>query len=136
MNRDRLKEMLIRHEGLKLKPYKCTAGKTTIGVGRNLDDVGITRDEALDLLDNDIDRVLAELDRELPWWRQLDDARQEVLADMCFNLGLAGLLKFKKFLQALEFCDYRTAAAEMLDSAWAVQVGGRATELANIMRGE
>lgn len=135
MDRENLKRMLIRHEGLRKKPYMCPAGKLTIGVGRNLEDVGVSEEEALILLDRDLDRIEAELDHALPWWRNLTPARQEALANMDFNLGLGGLLKFKQFLAALEADDFETAAAEMLDSRWAAQVGYRATELARIMRG-
>ena len=134
MNRERLKAVLIRHEGLRLKPYRDTVGKLTIGVGRNLDDRGITKDEALYLLSNDINIVESELDRELPWWRYLDDIRQEVLVNMAFNMGLPKLKKFKRFLSALEKGNYETAADEMLASRWAIQVGRRADELSRAMR--
>jgi lysozyme len=135
VNRENLTRMLIRHEGFRLKPYRCSAGRLTIGVGRNLDDVGVTEQEALSLLENDVDRVTSELDRYMPWWKNLDDARREALADMCFNLGLTGLMKFREMLAALEAGDYAKAAEEMLDSRWASQVGGRAGELAGIVRG-
>ena len=59
----RLKDMLIRHEGLKLKPYLCTAGKLTIGVGRNIQDRGITYQEAMMLLENDIRLIKAQRGR-------------------------------------------------------------------------
>lgn len=133
MNIRRLKQVLIRHEGLRLKPYKDTVGKLTIGVGRNLDDNGITEEEALFMLHNDISKIVQELDREFPWWRELDNVRQEVLVNMAFNLGIPKLKTFKKFLKALENRDYKTAAKEMLDSKWAKQVGRRAEELAYAM---
>lgn len=135
MNRTVLKAMLVKHEGLKLKPYKCTAGKLTIGVGRNLDDVGISEDEARDLLDNDINRLHAAIPAVIPCFGSLDEARQHVLLDMAFNLGLSGLGKFAKFRAALEARDFEGAAREMLASAWAGQVGERAQTLAKMMRG-
>jgi lysozyme len=125
-----LEAMLIRHEGMKLRPYICTAGKLTIGVGRNLDDMGISESEALTLLWNDIERCSQELDAALPWWNHLDAVRRDVLVDMCFNLGIARLLKFVKFLGALKVGDFSTAALHMVDSKWAKQVGRRAGELA------
>ena len=131
---DKLAEDLTRDEGCVLKPYLCTAGKLTIGVGRNLDDVGITAGEAAQLLENDMKSVVRELDAALPWWREMDEPRQRVLANMCFNLGLSRLLKFRKALAAMKAGDYDTAAKEMLDSRWAVQVKGRAKRLARIMR--
>ena len=131
----RLTEMLIRHEGLRLTPYRCTAGKLTIGVGRNLDDVGISEDEAMFMLRNDIARVGRELTASLSFWDSLSLNRQIVLMDMCFNLGLAGLLAFKRMLAALEAGDYDKAADEMLDSKWARQVFTRSTDLAKMMKG-
>lgn len=130
MNRERLKKALVRHEGLKLKTYRCTAGKLSIGVGRNLDDVGITEPEAFVLLENDIDAVSKDLTRNLPWWATLDDARQEVLANMAFNMGIGTMLTFKNTLQAIKEGKYAEAAKMMLQSKWATQVGNRAKELA------
>jgi len=134
MNRTALKEQLIRHEGLRLKPYLCTAGKTTIGVGRNLDDNGISMHEAMLLLDNDIDAVEDDLDQRLPWWRGLTEARQRVLADMAFNLGIGRLEGFRNTLAAIKTGNYPAAAEGMLASRWATQVGKRAQTLAKMMR--
>ncbi|MGH8899502.1 MAG: glycoside hydrolase family protein [Egibacteraceae bacterium] len=137
MNRARLRDQLVRHEGLRLKPYRDTVGKLTIGVGRNLDDVGLTEEEAYDLLSNDVDRTERSLRSAVPCFGSLDDARQRVLADMAFNLGVTGLLQFKKMLAAVEARDFDLAASEMLGSAWAGQVKGRAETLARMMkRGE
>lgn len=134
MDIEALKDQLILHEGLKLEPYQCTAGKLTIGVGRNIEDIGITEDEARYLLDNDILRVCDELDRNLPWWRDLSDVRQRVLVDMVFNLGISRFMQFQNTIAAIESGDYETASAEMLDSRWADQVGQRAKTLARMMR--
>lgn len=134
MNRDDLRSMLVLHEGLRLHPYKCTAGKLTIGVGRNLDDAGISQDEAMYLLERDIDRVEADLDRTWPWWREMTDARQQVLADMCFNLGLTRLMGFVNTIAAMKVGRYDAAADGMLASLWAQQVGQRAQRLAKMMR--
>ena len=89
----------------------------------------IPEERVLECLNKDIDIICADLDRALPWWRELDGVRQRVLVNMGFNLGLTRLLKFKKFLAALEKKDYETAAIEMMDSRWAVQVKGRANRL-------
>jgi lysozyme len=129
-----LTDELVRDEGMRTKPYYCTAGKLTIGVGRNIEDVGITEDEARYLLENDIRRVCAELDQAFPWWRQLSDRRQRALANMAFNLGLGRLLKFRKCLAALEAGDYAEAAAQALNSTWARQVGARASRIAVMIR--
>ena len=129
-----LKKMLIRHEGLRLKPYYDSVGKLTIGVGRNLDDVGITEDEAEMMLTNDIDRTIYDLNTHLPWWNILDEIRQMVMVDMCFNLGIFGLLTFKNTLAAIKQGDYSEASILMLESKWAEQVGNRAWELSEMMR--
>ena len=134
MVEEKLIRLLITHEGLRLKPYRDTRGKLTIGVGRNLDDVGITEEEALYLLKNDIKRVLDFLKERLPYWNGLTETRKMALVDMCFNLGPGGFLSFKRMLAALERGDYEQAAREMLDSRWARQVGRRAEELAEMMR--
>jgi len=133
MNLDRIKQELLQFEGLCLKPYFCPAGKLTIGVGRNLEEVGITKDEALQLLSNDLQRCQRELENELPWTRHLPQEAQEVLLHMTFNLGLRGLMGFKNALSALEHGNYRLAAQEMLNSKWAGQVGQRAQLLARRM---
>ncbi len=127
-------EQLQRHEGLRLKPYRCTAGKLTIGYGRNLDDVGITLDEARAMLLADVAKVEAELGR-LEWFDDLPLKAQDVLVNMGFNLGVPGLLKFVNFLGSLRAGNYTDAADHMLASKWAKQVGSRATELAAIIRG-
>ena len=134
MNRDTLRQQLIRHEGLRLKAYQDTAGKWTVGVGRNLTDRGITVEEAMALLDHDIQRVEREVRAALSWFFELDDVRQIVLCEMAFNLGTAGLLQFHDALSAVKDGDYTAAAGHMLDSAWARQVGHRAVELADAMR--
>ena len=129
-----LQAQLVRHEGLRLKPYRDTVGKLTVGVGRNLDDVGISEAEALTLLAADVARAEAGLDARLPWWRTLDPVRADVLVDMAFNLGIAGLCGFERTLGAVREGRWEDAAAGMAASAWARQVGGRATELARQMR--
>jgi lysozyme len=133
VDRAAMTRQLRLHEGERLKPYRCTAGKLTIGVGRNLEDRGITAQESDMLLANDIAREEAELMRALPWVGQLDDVRQRVLLDMSFNLGLAGLLGFKNTLAAIQAGDYQRGATMMLDSRWARQVGTRAERLSRMM---
>lgn len=125
---------LMRDEGKRLKPYRCTAGKLTIGYGRNLDDVGITDDEAMALLENDVDACVADCLKTFPWFVSLDPVRQAVVVNMRFNLGLVRLLGFRNTLAAIASGDYRAAADGMLASKWAEQVGARATRLAYQMR--
>ena len=132
---DRIKEQLVRHEGLRLKPYRCTAGKLTIGVGRNLDDCGISLSEAYIMLINDIMNCEKQLQAKIPdIYNGLDEVRKSVLLNMCFNLGVSGLLGFKNTLEFIKAGDWERAANNMLVSRWAKQVGRRAIELSELMR--
>ena len=126
----RLRELLIKHEGLRLKPYRDTVGKLTLGVGRNIEDIGITHDEAMMLLTNDIVRVTSEVEKTFGWFKSLDVVRQDAIHDMNFNVGLTRLQGFKKMLEALRVQNYSVAAKEALDSKWATQVGPRAKDIA------
>ena len=130
MDIKKIKELIISHEGLKLKPYKCTAGKLTIGVGRNIEDVGISFDEAMFMLDNDIKACIKDMVKLFPGWYQLFENQQTVLIDMRFNLGLSRFRKFKKMIMAINAKDFDLAAKEMMNSLWyRKQVGNRAVEL-------
>jgi lysozyme len=134
MNYEKLLAELEVDEGLRLKPYRDSVGKLTIGIGRNLDDKGISEAAARFLLGEDVLEVEAGLDEALPWWRQQEEVRQRVLANMAFNMGLAGLLQFTNTLAAVREGRYEDAASGMLTSLWARQVGPRATRLAEMMR--
>jgi lysozyme len=133
MDRNRLIDTLKRHEGYSRRPYYDTVGKMTIGHGRNLDDKGITPNEARTLLLNDIQDAVDMLRGAYPQFDQLDSVRQEVLVNMAFNMGNK-VMGFSKMLFALEIGEWEEAAKEMLDSRWAGQVKARATELAEVMR--
>lgn len=133
MNRGQLIDELKRDEGVVLTLYKCSAGKNTIGVGRNVDDRGITEDESDYLLSNDIDLCVKELEGTFPWFQTLSDTRQRVMVNMCFNLGLSRLMGFRKFLAAMEAGEWETAGVEMLDSKWARQVGPRSIRLRDLV---
>lgn len=111
----------------------CPTGHLTIGYGHNLEN-GISANAALFILQEDLTQAEQAVKKAFPWWWKLDDARQFVLVDMAFNMGLAGLKGFKKMLTAVEQGDYQTAAKEMLASKWAVQVGRRAAELSKMMQ--
>ena len=130
---DKLTDMLVDHEGMRRKPYRCTAGKLTIGVGRNLDDRGISPDEAMYMLANDIKDSRRELSAAFPWFDKLDEVRQAVLIDMCVNLGLSRLHGFRNTLALIGVGKYEAAAQEMLNSKWAEQVGRRAQRLSRMM---
>lgn len=122
------------HEGLRLKPYRCTAGKLSIGIGRNLDDVGISEDEANYLLNNDIKRAEKDLLDTFPWASKISPRRYYVLVEMVFNLGLGRFKQFKNMLIACEKGDWGEASKQALDSLWAKQVGKRAETLTKVLR--
>lgn len=122
-----------KFEGLRLKCYKCSAGKNTIGWGRNLDDVGISKDEAELMFRNDINVCIESLEKNIPFFYDLPENVMKVLIDMRFNLGLEGLLKFKKMLQAISEGNYEQASVEIKNSRYAKQVGKRALDNANLL---
>ena len=143
------------HEGLELYVYQDTLGIDTIGIGRNLQDRGISKEE-LDYMDipnieavyehgiterdafylasNDIAIVEDELARAHPCVYELDAVRQLIVMDMAFNMGVPRLCKFKKMWAAIEAGDFHTASVEMLDSRWAKQVKSRAVKLSDAMK--
>ena len=135
MNREKLLDMITLHEGLELKPYKCTSDKLTIGIGRNIEDIGITEDEARYLLQNDVDRILKEVEH-WSFLEKLDEVRQAVILDMVFNMGVTrfNANTWVKTFAAIQDENWEKAANEMLDSKWAKQVGQRAIRLSQMMR--
>ena len=124
--------LLKKHEGLRLKPYKCTAGKLTIGFGINLD-AGISKKMADEMLNIKISEVEYELKKELPWITAQPDEVQGILTNMAFQMGVEGLKKFKKTLSLIMVGEYNKASKEMLKSAWAKQTPARAKELSDIL---
>ena len=129
-----IESLLIRHEGLKLKPYRDTVGKLTIGCGRNLDDVGISENEAYYLLREDISKIETILVSEYFWYSSLSENRRAVVCSMVFNVGFSRFKDFKRMILAIESGDFETASKDMLNSHWSKQVKGRAIELAEMMR--
>jgi lysozyme len=145
-------KLIADHEGLSLTPYRDTAGKLTIGYGRNLNDKGITLEEfnamliggelklttagAVLLMRIDMAEANAAVARALPDIYQQGTPRTFVLVSMAFNMGIGGLLTFKKMLAAMRRWEFDIAAYEMLESKWAREdvAESRSTCLARIMR--
>lgn len=147
MNKDKLVEELIKDEGYEYEIYLDHLGYPTFGVGHLVLEkdeehgkpVGtpVSEERILECLNNDIDIVCNELNKNMSWWKELDDVRQRVLANMAFNLGLPRLSKFVKFLTAVQDSDWEKASEEMMDSKWATQVGNRAVRLKEkMLKGE
>ena len=138
MNESDLLPLLIlnlrRDEGVRHKPYKDTVGKLTIGVGRNLDDNGISEDEMNLMLANDVHRHIEEANRMWPWIKQKPVAVKLGLYNMAFNMGIPVLSQFTTMLDRLEKDDYEAAAVAALNSKWAKQVGKRAARIAELFR--
>jgi len=131
----KLREQLIKHEGLKLRLYRDPVGLLTIGVGRNLDAIGITRDEALFMLDNDIDQVVLQCTDAFPWFAQgINSVRQRAVADLCFNMGINKLKEFKHTLGDLAEGDFDSAADNLILSKWFRQVGVRGPRIVHMIR--
>lgn len=127
-------DMLIRHEGERATPYIDSVGVQTIGIGHNLHKPLSARAIRV-IFEDDLADARNDCLHAFPWFADLDETRQWVIINMCFNLGLTRLQGFYKFLNAVERGDYATAATEMLDSLWAKQVKKRAHELAALMQG-
>ena len=133
-NPDNIIDQLALHEGVKRFPYKCTSGKLTIGVGRNIEDMGISDDEIYYMLKNDIRRVDNELNNAFRFYKNLDPVRKDAMINMAFNLGLTRLRGFRLALKLMETHDYEEASMEFLDSLWASQVGQRALDVAHMIK--
>lgn len=144
---DWLARRLEFHEGFKDKPYKCSKGKLTIGIGHNIEARefteaekralgdwrhGITRNAALMLLRNDIAICLKQLSG-IDFYAKLDIERQYALLDMCFQLGYEGLCKFKKMLDYMRWGKFQLASKECLDSLYAQQTPARARRIAKLI---
>lgn len=143
MNYDALYARLETEEGKRRRRYQDTLGFWTIGEGHNIDadphypytvaDEPLSDDQIASLKRRDVATAVAALDEYANWWRAMEEPRQSVLADMCFQLGWAKLSAFVNTLQAMHFADYKAAAAGMRASKWYQQVPGRAEALAKIM---
>lgn len=144
-----ISKRLVEHEGCVLNPYRCPAGKLTIGVGRNIEDNplsekekralgdymhGITKNGAMLLLRNDVERCLKDLRKKIEFWYDLDNERQYALLDMCFQMGYNGLSKFQNMLYCMKLKDYRSASYHCLDSSYAVQTPKRAKRIARLIK--
>jgi len=131
-----LVKMLKRHEGVRSKVYKCSAGFETIGVGRNIAEsgLGLSDDEIDYLLANDIKRVREELTDSYFWFPAMNEARQDALVDISFNLGQTRLRGFVKAIEAMSREQFDIAADEFMDSKWATQVGNRAIQVTEMIR--
>jgi len=136
----KLEEMIERHEGYRAFPYHCTSGKLTIGIGRNIEERGVSRDEAEYMLRNDIEASTKELTAQFPWFSSLGPVCQAAMIDLHFNMGMAALLKFKSMLGLMEEGFYGAASRQLLvgsgpggKSRYYSQVGVRAETISKMI---
>lgn len=126
-----LEQLVAADEGLRLMPYRCTAGVLTVGYGTAFP---LTEQEAHLLLRHRLQLVLDQCERRFSWWSKLSPARQQVVASMGYQLGISGLMGFRRMLAAIDAGNYRLASDEMLDSKWAISDSpARARRLAQMM---
>jgi lysozyme len=121
-----VKKRLLDFEGMVLKPYHCSQNFLTIGVGRNLESNGISEEEALYLLENDIKETIAKLDKQWAVWKSLPVKAQQVCIDLVFNMGINTFMSFRKTRAFMELGEWEQAGEELLNSKYAEQVGRRA----------
>ena len=131
---NKLIEQLKIHEGFRSNVYTCSGGKKTVGYGRNLQDIGISEEEAEMLLKNDIYEATNQLLNAFPWMATFSDVRISAMINFTFNVGIGTVKTFTKSIDALKKKDYNLAADMMLDSRWANQVGDRAIQITEQIR--
>ena len=136
----KLKDQLAADEGTRTRPYKDHRGNLTIGIGHNLDAKPLSARAIQTIFEDDVADAMADLDRFLPWWHQLNAPRQRALINMAFQLGIGsvhyhtGLLAFERLLSALRLEDWTGAYRETLDSTYAKQTPERAKRIAEVFR--
>lgn len=133
---DRILQILRRHEGVKKHVYLDHLGYETIGVGRCIKEgvgLGLSEDEIDYLLTNDVNRCIKELGKSFPWFSDLDNVRRDAMINLCFQLGITKLLKFKNFLADMAEGNYELAGPNLLDSLYAKQTPARANEIAEMI---
>ena len=121
-------------EGFRDKVYKCTEGVDTIGYGFAIKDLVMDEDIAEMILRRKLDKLIDRVNRRFEWLSELPLQAQDVIYEMCYQLGVSGVSKFKKTLLYLENKEFRMASKEMLDSRWARQTPNRAKKLSNVIK--
>lgn len=132
-SRQKLRAQLAHDEAFRQYPYKDSKGILTIGYGRNLEAEGVSQDEGLILMGNDIQRCEHELWNSFPAYAELNDVRKAVLINMAYNLGVVGVMGFRDMVNAITIFDWQAASDAMLNSEWYHQVGQRAQRLGKMM---
>ena len=131
-----LLECIKKHEGFVEHVYDDSLGIPTIGYGFAIKDLVLDEDIAEDILIRKLERLQRNANSRFRWLEDMPVVVQEVILNMCYQLGVTGVSKFRRAISALQEGDWDEAANEMLDSLWARQTPNRATELSNIVRNQ
>ena len=129
---DKIKE----HEGFRSTVYQCTAGHDTLGFGFKVSDLELDLDIAEEILKRKLDKLIKRVHNRFSWVSNAPEPIQEVVYNMCYQMGVSGFSKFKKTIQYLADKNYDKASKEMLDSRWARQTPNRAIALSNIVKAQ
>tara|TARA_R100000152_G_C6777399_1_gene207236 strand:+ start:1046 stop:1447 length:402 start_codon:yes stop_codon:yes gene_type:complete len=121
-------------EGYRDKVYKCTEGFDTIGYGFAIKDLVLEEDICDIILARKIEKLMVKIQKKFPFITELPSDKSEVVIEMCYQMGVTGVSKFKKMLKHLEDGNFEKASIEMLDSKWAKQTPNRALKLSNAMK--
>ena len=127
-------KQIKKHEGFRSTVYECTEGYETIGYGFAIKDLKLDEDIAELILIRKLADLVARIKETFPWTKDAPEEIQDVVVDMCYQLGINGFSKFKKTIYLLETEQYEEASVEMLDSLWAKQTPNRAKELSEEVR--
>ena len=122
------------HEGYRPEVYQCTMGYDTIGIGFTIKDLYLDEDIADMILERKLLKLIKRVRKKFDWLDSVPPEVQGVLVEMSYQMGLSGVSKFKKALHAMQMCQWKLAASELLDSRWAKQTPNRAKELSNIIK--
>ena len=120
-------------EGFRSKVYKCTEGYDTIGFGFAIKDLHLDEDIATMILERKIQDLKLKVQQKFPFIDDLPEDIQDVIIEMCFQLGVTGFSRFKRTIGYFKEKDFKSASKEMLDSKWAIQTPNRAKKLSNIV---
>tara|TARA_R100000700_G_scaffold40544_1_gene56523 strand:+ start:672 stop:1079 length:408 start_codon:yes stop_codon:yes gene_type:complete len=129
-----LLDQIKEHEGFRAKVYKCTQGYDTIGYGFAIKDLVLDEDIAEQILIKKLYDLQCKIQDKFKWFDDLPQEAQDVITNMCYQLGVTGFSKFKKTIKLLKAHKFKAASIEMLDSKWALQTPNRAEELSLILR--
>ena len=137
---EELKYRIKEHEGFRDTVYYDHLGNATVGWGHLVTSEdnftsGVTYPEEVleQVFEKDFAKAKEGADslcKDIP----INYIARGVLIEMCFQLGVTGVSKFRNMFEALKIPDYNKASEEMLDSKWHEQTPARAKSLSYVMR--